>query len=82
MEFALKVSDPDTAAGAIEKAVVRLGGRINGRAYSEGSHLLYVQVDAQQVRELGERLGRVGKVRERPPAPDGTEGMVELTIRW
>jgi len=78
----LRVTDAEVAAGAIEKAVTSLGGRINGRAYSQKSHLLYVRIETQKFQELVERLARIGKVTERPQLPEEAENSVDLVVAW
>lgn len=81
-EVTLRVSDPDAAAGAIEQAVTRHGGRISGHAYSGESHLLFIRIEAQRLPGLLDRLGRIGTVLERPHTTAGGGEMVELAIRW
>lgn len=82
VKITLDVSDPATAAEAIEQTVVRLGGAINGSAYGEENHVLYAQLAARKLPELIDRLGRIGAVQEQPQAPEGTGGTVGLVIRW
>jgi len=81
-EITLTVDDPAAAGGAIEEAVIRLGGRVNGHSYSEDSHLLIIRIAAQKVTTLLDRLERIGAVQERPHIPKGAVGTVDLTIRW
>jgi anti-sigma factor RsiW len=81
-EITLTVADPSAATGAIEEAVSRLGGRINGHSYSGESHLLFIRINAPNYPRLLDRLGRVGTVQERPQIPPGTMGMIDLVIRW
>ena len=81
VEVTLAVKDPVAAAGAIEKAVTRLGGTITGRAYSEGD-ILYTRIDGQKFTELIDRLSRIGTMQERPQLTEGAAGTVDLVIRW
>jgi len=81
-EVTLLVDDPVAAAGAIEEAVTRGGGRVSGQSYSGESHLLFIRIGAQKVPGLLDRLGRIGTVEERPQLPAGATGMTELIIRW
>jgi hypothetical protein len=81
-EIALAVDDPAAATGAIEEAVTRFGGRINGHSYSGESHLLFIRINSPNYPRLLERLGRLGTVQERPQLPAGTAGMIDLVIRW
>jgi Predicted integral membrane protein (DUF2275)/Putative zinc-finger len=81
-EITLTVDDPAAAGGAIEEAVIRLGGTINGHSYSEESHLLIIRIGAQKVTTLLDRLERIGAVQEKPHIPKGAGGTVDLTIRW
>jgi hypothetical protein len=81
-EITLAVDDPAAAGGAIEEAVNRLGGRINGHSYSEESHLLIIRIGAQKLPALLDRLERIGTMQERPQLPKGAGGMADLTIRW
>lgn len=82
VEVALAVDDPASAAGAIEEAVARLGGRISGHSYDEENHLLLIQIEAQKIQELLARLGRIGTVQERPQLPAGARGTIDLSISW
>jgi hypothetical protein len=81
-EVTLLVDDPVAAAGAIEEAVTRGGGRISGHSYSGENHLLFVRIGAQKVPGLVDRLGRIGTVEERPQLPPGANGMTDLIIKW
>ena len=81
-EISLAVEDPAAATASIEEAVTRFGGRINGHSYSGENHLLFIRIGATNYPRLLDRLGRVGKVQERPQLPPGTVGMIDLIIRW
>jgi hypothetical protein len=81
-EVFLAVDDPIAAAGAIEEAVTRVGGTINGHSYSEDNHILFVRIGAQKMPGLLERLDRIGKLQERPNLPASASGKIELIIRW
>lgn len=81
-EIALAVDDPAAATGAIEEAVTRFGGRINGHSYSGESHLLFIRINSPNYPRLLDRLGRIGTIQERPQIPKGTAGMIDLVIRW
>jgi RNA polymerase sigma-70 factor (ECF subfamily) len=82
LDVTLGVDDSATAGAAIEKAVARSGGRITGRAHSGGSDLLYTQIDGQKFSDLLDRLGRIGRMQDRPHLPEGTSGTVDLIIKW
>ena len=82
LDVTLRVNDSAAAAGAIENAVSRLGGRVTGRAHSGGVDLLYTQIDGRKYPELIDRLGRVGKIQDRPQSPEGGIGTIDLVIRW
>jgi RNA polymerase sigma-70 factor (ECF subfamily) len=82
LDVSLSVDDPAAAAGTIEKAVSRLGGRITGRAHSGGDELLYTQIDGRKLPELIDRLGRIGRLQGRPQISDVAAGQVDLVIRW
>jgi hypothetical protein len=81
-EITLAVADPSAATGAIEEAVTRFGGRINGHSYSGERHLLFIRISAPNYPRLLDRLGRVGTVQERPQIQPGAMGMIDLVIRW
>jgi DNA-directed RNA polymerase specialized sigma24 family protein len=74
--------DPVAAIREVETAVASLGGSITGRAYSSGSDILYTRIDVDRFFALMNRLGKVGRIQELPQPPDGTEGVVDLIIRW
>jgi RNA polymerase sigma-70 factor (ECF subfamily) len=78
----LAVSDSLAATHEIEAAVTSLGGSITGRAYSSGNDILYTRIEVVKLIDLMGRLGKVGKIRELPELPDGTEGVIDLVIRW
>jgi RNA polymerase sigma-70 factor, ECF subfamily len=82
LDVSLRVDDPAAAAGAIEKTVSRLGGRINGRAHSGGDDLLYTQIDGRKLPELIDRLGRIGRLQGRPHISELAAGPVDLVIKW
>lgn len=81
-EITLVVDDPESAGGAIEETVTRLGGRINGHSSSEESHLLIIRIGVQKVAVLLDRLERIGTVQEKPQISKGAGGTVDLTIKW
>lgn len=78
----LNSADPVAAAHDIESAVVSIGGRINGRAYSAGTDILYTSVDVERFFELMGRLGKIGKIQELPQLPEDADGAVDLVIKW
>jgi hypothetical protein len=82
LDVSLTVDDPVAAAGAIEKAVSRLGGRITGRAHSGGDDLLYTHIDGKKLPELIDRLGRIGRLQGRPQTSELAAGPVDLVIKW
>lgn len=83
-EVAVVLSSPDPVAAAheIESAVVSIGGRINGRAYSGGADILYTRVDVERFFELMGQLRKIGTVQELPRLPEGAQGPIDLVIRW
>ena len=81
-EVTLRVSDPAAVSGTIEHTVTRSGGRINGSSYSEDRHLLFVQIEAQKLPVLLDRLGRIGTIQEGLQVSPETGGKVDLVIRW
>jgi hypothetical protein len=78
----LTSADPVAAAQAIESAVIALGGKVNGRAYSSGTDIMYTSVDVDRFYDLMTRLGKIGRIQELPQLPEGAEGAVDLVIRW
>lgn len=81
-EISLAVEDPAAAAGAIEEAVTRFGGRIKGHSHSGDTHMLFIRIGADKVARLLDRLGRIGKLKERPhPVPENG-GMIDVIIKW
>ena len=81
-EVVLRVTDNASAAAAIEQAVGTSGGTVVGHASNGGSHFLAAQIEAPRLEELTGRLGKIGRVRERPQLSAGAEGKVDLIIRW
>lgn len=83
-EIAVVLSSPDALAVAhdIEGAVLASGGKINGRAYSGGTDILYTSVGVERFPDLMGRLGKIAKIRELPQLPEGAEGAIDLVIRW
>jgi RNA polymerase sigma-70 factor (ECF subfamily) len=81
MEVLLSSADPVAAQQAIERAVIRLGGRINGRAHSGGSDILFSQIEVSSSYELINRLGKIGNLLELPHIPEGAEGPIDLAIK-
>jgi hypothetical protein len=78
----LQVTDPSAASAEIEAAVVAVGGKITGRAYSGGNDIFYTRIDTDRFLDLMARLSRTGKIQELPEPPDGVDGGVELMIKW
>jgi anti-sigma factor RsiW len=81
-EVTLRVNDPAAVSGTIEHTVTRSGGRINGSSYSEDRHLLFVQIEAQKLPVLLDRLGRIGTIQEGLQVSPETGRKVDLVIRW
>jgi len=78
----LNSSDPLAVAHAIEEAVLASGGKVNGRAYSGGTDLLYTNIGVERFIDLMGRLGKIAKIQALPQLPEGAEGAVDLVIRW
>jgi RNA polymerase sigma-70 factor (ECF subfamily) len=78
----LRVSDNDGAQGEIERAVTDLGGTITGRGYSGGRAMLYTRIEADAVMDLMGGLGKIGTLLELPHIPEGSAGVIDLTITW
>jgi len=78
----LGASDRELSPGEIERAVTALGGSVNGRGYSDGRDILYTSIDVDLVKDLMERLGKIGTIQELPHIPEGASGTIDLVIRW
>lgn len=78
----LNSADPVAAAHDIESAVIAIGGRINGRAFSAGTDILYTRVELERFFDLMGRLGKIGKIQELPQLPEDADGAVDLVIKW
>jgi RNA polymerase sigma-70 factor (ECF subfamily) len=78
----LSSADPVAAAHDIESAVTAIGGRINGRSYSDGTDVMYTRVEVDRFFDLMSRLGKIGNIQELPQLPEGAEGVVDLVIKW
>jgi hypothetical protein len=78
----LGVDDPTGSVQEIEQAVTGLGGKITGRAYSNGHDILYTQIDSDKFFELMKRLGKIGKLLELPQIQGEESGSIDLVIRW
>ncbi|HXC94031.1 MAG TPA: zf-HC2 domain-containing protein [Geobacteraceae bacterium] len=78
----LTASDPSVATQEIETAVTSLGGKITGRAYSNGNDILYTRIEVEKLIELIGRLRTVGKLQELPDLPENAEGTIDLVIKW
>jgi len=83
-ELAIVLHSADSVAAAhdIEKAITASGGKVNGRAYSGGTDIIYTRVEVDRFFDLMGRLGKIGKIQELPQLPEGAEGAVDLVIRW
>lgn len=83
-EISVVLSSPDSLAVAhdIEAAVLASGGKVNGRAHSGGTDILYTSVGVERFPALMGRLGKIAKIRELPELPEGAEGVIDLVIRW
>jgi hypothetical protein len=78
----MATADPVAVIPEIEAAVAAVGGIITGRAHSGGSDILYTRIDIDRFFDLMNRLAKSGRIQELPQPPVGTEGAVELIIRW
>lgn len=78
----LATTDPLAAIDKVERAVTDLDGKITGRAYSSGSDILYITIDVDRFFELISRLGKTGRILALPQLPEGSEGPVDLAIKW
>ena len=81
-EISLAVEDPAAATGAIEEAVIRFGGKIKGHSYSGDIHLLFIRIGADKVTRLLDRLGRIGKLKDRPQPALENGGVIDMIIKW
>jgi hypothetical protein len=82
MEITLVVDEPKTASERIEDTVTDMGGRINGHSYSGETNILFIRIGADRVDKLVERLGLIGRVKERPRFSPEAVGMIDMIIRW
>jgi RNA polymerase sigma-70 factor (ECF subfamily) len=84
----LKSGDTEIVLGTvkspsdIESAITSAGGRINGRGYSSGADILYISIEVDSFFDLLSRLGKAGKIQALPQIPEGTQGSVDLTVKW
>jgi len=78
----LSSSDPLAVANDIEEAVLASGGKVNGRAYSGGTDILYTSVGVERFIDLMGRLGKIAKIQSLPQLPEDAEGAVDLVIKW
>jgi hypothetical protein len=82
LEITLVVDEPKTASGKIEDTVTDMGGRINGHSYSGETNLLFIRIGADKVDKLVERLGLIGRVKERPRFSPDASGTIGMIIKW
>ena len=80
--MALNSADPVAAAHDIENAVTAIGGKVNGRAYSGNTSIIYTSVEVDSFFSLMSRLEKIGRLQELPQLPEEAEGTVDLVIKW
>jgi len=78
----LTSADPVAAAHDIETAVTAIGGKVNGRAYSGNTSIIYTSVEVDRFFGLMSRLEKIGRLQELPHLPEEAEGTVDLVIKW
>jgi hypothetical protein len=81
-EITLEVENPATASAAIEDAVTKLGGRINGHSSSGNSYFLSIRISTGKIKKLADRLSRIGTIKEAPQTTSDAGGLTDVTIRW
>jgi len=82
LAVALNSADPVAAAHEIENAVTASGGKVNGRAYSGSTSIIYTSVEVDRFFGLMSRLEKIGRLQELPQLPEEAEGTVDLVIKW
>ena len=80
ISLTINVKDIETAGKEIEKAFTQLGGRIIKTESFENKEVVTTQLDSKKLKELFERLKRIGEVKEKEADLKVLEGDVSITI--
>ena len=80
LRIRLEMTAPASAPGSLKEAVTRSGGSLIDDSRIR-PHAIKARIPSLRMGELLERLGRLGRVVERPQTPD-LPGMVEIEISW
>lgn len=82
LKVRLIVVDATSASEAVRQAVSSSGGTLvatSGKQFAERQ--LAVRIPAVRFAELLDRLGRIGRIAERPEEADSS-GMIEVVVQW
>jgi len=80
MSLTINAKDIETAGKKIEEAFIRFGGKIIKKEYFVQKNVIVAELDSEKVKELLERLKRVGEVRQKALALEPREGNIEIRI--
>jgi len=80
ISLTINVKDIETAGKEIEKAFTQLGGRIIKTESFENKEVIIAELDSKKLKELFEKLNRIGEVRENETDLKILEGNVAITI--
>jgi len=80
ISLTINVKDIETAGKEIEEAFIRSGGKIIKKEYFVQRNIIVAELDSKKVKELLEKLKRVGEVKEKALALEPREGSIEIKI--
>ena len=80
ISLTINVKDIETAGKEIEKAFTQLGGRIIKTESLENKEIVTAELDSKKLKELFERLNRIGEIKENETDLKVLEGDVSITI--
>jgi hypothetical protein len=80
LRLTINVKDIETAGREIEKAFVKLGGKIIKKEYFDQRNIIVAELDSKKVEDLFEKLTILGEVKEKALTLEGREGDIEIRI--
>jgi len=80
VSLTIDVKDIETAGREIEKAFMKLGGKIIKKEYFDQRNIIAAELDAKKVKDLFEKLNVLGEVKEKALTLETWEGDIEIRI--
>ena len=79
-QLTLRVYDAVLAEGKVEEALRACAGTVVRREKNGAATRITVRIGTQRIGDFLPRLEKIGRIEQKPELPEGTAGVLELSI--